>query len=321
MLFIDNMRNKLQETSLYKLSSAFQVLIFWIIIASFLPQIHPVYLDQYAFPYDVTQARDLSFEQYNEIRDYTAFNEDSVFTSVVSQIPDACLTRPVYYDPRGEATFKFKSDFTKSVTDCQENNRFTVTFMGIIVDNVEGYGGHANFLLYDKTLQTIERFEPYGLGRALTYDDGKMDAKLKKLFNQKQIKYSVMNNYGVQKHDHIASKGMCVAWSAWFLQFRLLNPDFSIERLNEVAIEYLKKYQYKPAFQLIENTRKNLEEVIKSLPEEVFANIATRTNTPEWKDRVNLLINKKKSEPGRKLVDIETQEFLADWINSEDLPI
>ena len=177
-----------------------QMFIILVALGKLMEKLTPIFINQIKFPYDVTREPEWTLEDYKIMQAYSADTSSALYATVVSKVPNACLTHPIGYDSTGaEPMFQFKTDFNKSVSDCQANNRYTVTLLVLKNDDDDS---HANFLLYDKKFQTVERFEPYGLGAATQHDNGRMDSKLTKFFAHKHIKYSIMDNYGVQNHDN-----------------------------------------------------------------------------------------------------------------------
>lgn len=110
---------------------------------------------------------------------------------------------------------------------------------------------HANILLYDKKLNKMERFEPYGLINSLHIDMETMDNHLEMIFKQQinnNIQYhrpkDFMSNTKFQlisnENDPLLKKisdpaGFCLAWCLWFVELRITYPDIDTETLLEDA--------------------------------------------------------------------------------------
>lgn len=111
---------------------------------------------------------------------------------------------------------------------------------------------HANIVIYDKIKNQVERFEPYGNTTFLMKDLDKLDNYLIRLFKKtinKNIKYIGPKDYMSNAKFQLISKeidpeykkmadpvGFCLAWSYWFVELRLTNPDTEIESLVETAL-------------------------------------------------------------------------------------
>ncbi|ARF09767.1 ankyrin repeat protein [Indivirus ILV1] len=96
---------------------------------------------------------------------------------------------------------------------------------------------HANILIYDKVMNTFERFEPYGDVPYL--DSDKLDQVLadlgKALFGAKYLSpkdifgtigFQSMSNDNKQSVKKLGDPaGYCLAWTFWYLEMRINNPD------------------------------------------------------------------------------------------------
>jgi ankyrin repeat protein len=109
---------------------------------------------------------------------------------------------------------------------------------------------HANILVYDKVTNILERFEPYGL---IPYLDGdnlnKFIENIGKECINKNLTYikpidmknvigpqviSDDSNYNIKKLGD--PNGYCLAWTFWFLETRVSNPDTNTKDLLENMI-------------------------------------------------------------------------------------
>ena len=124
-----------------------------------------------------------------------------------------------------------------------DKKRYLVLPIGIELSN----GAHANILLYDKTTNEMERFEPYGkdFPPNFNYNSKNLDFNLNSLFQNyfKDLKYftpsdfeikiglQLLDSYEYNKEKHINDPGgFCAAWSLWYIEMRITNPD--IDRKN-----------------------------------------------------------------------------------------
>ena len=98
---------------------------------------------------------------------------------------------------------------------------------------------HANMLIYDRTKNVIEHFEPYGsIGVS-----HKIYENLKNMFNFLNVKYLspsiVCPMQGPQMKDRkciiqvplFKSVGFCIIWTLWYTELRLLHPEMSSSAL------------------------------------------------------------------------------------------
>ena len=129
------------------------------------------------------------------------------------------------------------------------NKRFSI--LGIIIKTKQGF--HANFLLYDKNVNEIERFEPHGKGE-LTGKE--INQAFKNLFAKFGIKYISQIDFcpvlGPQFFDEVYGKklktdpgGFCQAWSTYWISLRLANPDISREILMDKLMKSIKLGDFK----------------------------------------------------------------------------
>ena len=143
------------------------------------------------------------------------------------------------------------------------NKRFACVFVSIITDTYL----HANILIYDFKNKTVERFEPYGnitgtnmlidevLEEELTWNTGLRYIKPEEYLPFASFQMiSDENNTEYQKAGDFG--GFCLAWSIWYLENRLMNPDIGqsilvkklINKINNLDIkfiEYIRNYANK----------------------------------------------------------------------------
>jgi hypothetical protein len=136
-----------------------------------------------------------------------------------------------------------------------ENNRFIVFPLGF---NCKDDSGHQNYIAYDTKLKTMERFEPHGgqvsSDKCINVDIDKM---LKELFINKYGPNIILKYYkpidflpkiGFQTYQDRENKmiktdpsGFCAAWSAFFAELRLSNPNVDRKELIQLVFSNLKK--------------------------------------------------------------------------------
>lgn len=115
--------------------------------------------------------------------------------------------------------------------------------------------GHANYLIYDKKLGEIERYEPHGATvyeYNNWYDIYMLDLALRNLFEENyNIKYISPLDFCPRKgFQSLEAKegrqigdpsGFCAAWSLYWVHLRLENPDISREELMKKGIDHIIK--------------------------------------------------------------------------------
>lgn len=133
-----------------------------------------------------------------------------------------------------------------------KNINFIISPLRILNPNI---GGHANYLIFNKKTNEVERFEPYGS----YFDNNNLDLNLKEFyFNiDSKIKYLSPNefcpNIGIQELQEIELElekaqesigdplGFCSAWSIWYADLRLSNPNETNSELLKKSINYIKQ--------------------------------------------------------------------------------
>lgn len=109
---------------------------------------------------------------------------------------------------------------------------------------------HANIIIYDKKTNTAERFDPYGKIPYLDPDsmDLMIENRLKTVFGDK-LKYLAPKDYMdisfqiISNDSDIDVKklgdptGYCLAWTFWYLEMRINNPDIHPKALVKMSIE------------------------------------------------------------------------------------
>ena len=149
----------------------------------------------------------------------------------------------------------------KLITDfnSDKSKRYLVIPIGIELSN----GAHANILLYDKENNSMERFEPYGSNfpPGFNYNPNILDQYLERLFsnyftekiNDKDFTYykplSYEGKVGFQLLDTIEYAkeknigdpgGFCGAWSLWYIEMRISNPNIERGPLINKLINYIR---------------------------------------------------------------------------------
>lgn len=155
-----------------------------------------------------------------------------------------------------------------------ESMRFIILKLTLIPNNS---GTHANVIIYDKKTKTAERFEPFGYNSLLDADilDSKIKRYLEKAFGKisyigpkdylGKIKFQIISDDANPNNKKIGDPlGYCLAWTYWYCELRIANPDVEPNDLINTAFEkIIKEYEYSPNFMLsfIRNYAKSLDEL------------------------------------------------------------
>lgn len=197
----------------------------------------------------ITDIRNLS--TYNDL-----YNDGTLISDYVIAIHDFIYQlTPYVLLWNGSDSYMFPKNakiYYDSLIDCK-NIRFITTKLTLITNNNVS---HANILIYDKHTNTLERFEPYGYYTILNNDD--LDNKLSEYFKNiyGKIKYvkpkdylntikfqALSNDNDVEVQKFNDPHGYCLAWTIWYLEMRLLNPNVSANVLVQDAYnDIVKKY-------------------------------------------------------------------------------
>jgi len=133
-----------------------------------------------------------------------------------------------------------------------KKNRFIIIPIGIELKN----GSHANYIIYDKTINEVERFEPHGSTTppGLNYNPTLFDDILEKRFQSLNmgIKYIRPKDYlpkiGFQLMDASETSknrigdpgGFCALWSVWYTDMRLTYPELKRNKLVKYLMKNIK---------------------------------------------------------------------------------
>ena len=125
--------------------------------------------------------------------------------------------------------------------DCDETKRFICIVISL--RNKVTKSGHANALIIDRSLRTVELFEPHGdknRGRYKQRDLEDVYYSLEEYFNDQEYEFlypeEVCPSYGPQSLEAGSLKmknedGYCEAWSLWYIEMRLKYPDIPRDAL------------------------------------------------------------------------------------------
>lgn len=166
----------------------------------------------------------------------------------------------------------FWEDWTKAMYD--PSVRFIVALVNIKAQRSDG---HANVIIYDKTTNEIERFDPHGRWEIERFNHAAMDATLKQDFEAKlpaKLKYLTPKSFcpataifQAKEVNMIAGedlRGNCAVWRLWYINLRLANPDVPRKKLIVIAQKKLEEkgnlYKFIKAYTLyiLENIKKEV---------------------------------------------------------------
>ena len=154
----------------------------------------------------------------------------------------------------------FVDNFDNILDKCllNDSKRFIIIPIGIEIDK----GSHANYLIIDKELGEIERFEPHGANKpyGFNYNDNLLDKTIEKKFQEifdeklkKKIKYfrpvDFLPKISLQMLDIIEKKkkkigdpgGFCALWSIYYTDMRLSYPNISRKKIIKYIINTVKE--------------------------------------------------------------------------------
>lgn len=144
----------------------------------------------------------------------------------------------------------------KAIRDCiKSDSRFVVIPIGFACINK---AGHANMLIYDTKTKEIERFEPNGYiinNKCLVVKD--FDQKIMELLNKnvdkdmvkvfhEPLSFCPYKNFQMLQHLEGETRptdppGFCAAWSTWYADTRLSNPNKTRKQVVEMSLKYLRE--------------------------------------------------------------------------------
>ena len=151
---------------------------------------------------------------------------------------------------RSRDLYNYNTNLKKSIKKLLKDDKIDFIYIKLtLIPN--STSTHANLLLYNKKENILERFEPYGSNDLLDQDklNEFIEKLAKKIFNKK-VKYInpklFMNDTKFQlissDSDPDNKKqgdpaGYCLAWTFWYLELRLNNPDVDSKILVENALK------------------------------------------------------------------------------------
>jgi hypothetical protein len=175
---------------------------------------------------------------------------------LVSRHKDACMYITNNYDEKFyygiffdcRQTISIAHDLIDRIKACTK--RFYICL--IKIRNPESRGGHVNFLLYDKKLNTVTMFEPLGQYRKCpakkflnnfirSYFQVYLKAQLVRscdicpAIGPQKLAVRQAYKYGIE--SNINNEGYCAAWTIMTLDMRLTYPDIPFKDLIDRTLE------------------------------------------------------------------------------------
>lgn len=144
--------------------------------------------------------------------------------------------------------------------DSTKKNKFM--FIILVINFKKGqklYAAHVNMLLYNFKNKTLYRFEPHGYERSGVYDskniniDNALSEDLREhlpfvkyvspaeMCSGSDYNIQDFENYNLDQNIFLATGGFCLAYSLWFLELVLLNPNLS----PKVIVKYMSKTHFR----------------------------------------------------------------------------
>ncbi len=172
----------------------------------------------------------------------------------------------------------FWEDWRRAMYD--PSVRFIVALVSI---RAHSSVGHANVIIYDKTTNELERFDPHGRWEIERFNHASLDATLKQDFMKvlpPKLKYLTPKNFcpatAIFQAKEVSNipgydpKGNCAVWRLWYINLRLANPDVPRKELIVIAQKKLEEkgnlYKFIKAYTLyvLQNIKKRNASTSKS---------------------------------------------------------
>jgi hypothetical protein len=143
---------------------------------------------------------------------------------------------------RSETKYYIDKDLDFYVLKCLNNENIRFIFLKLTLIASE-QGTHANIIIFDKKTGIIERFEPYGTIPYLNIHhlDKILEEHFTKIFKSStyntnitylspkdlnSVSFQTISNDTEAKNKKLGDPlGYCLAWTFWYLEMRINNPD------------------------------------------------------------------------------------------------
>lgn len=190
---------------------------------------------------------------------------------------------------------------------CKLTKRFIIIPVGIEMRE----GSHANYMIYDKLYNEIERFEPHGTTTpvGLNYNPTLFDDILESRFKliDENIKYIRPKDYlpkiGFQLLDVTENNkkkigdpsGFCALWSIWYVDMRLTHKTLTRNKLVKKLIKTIKT-QNMSFKNMIRNYGKNIVDIRDAILSKVGMDINDWLNDQYTDIQINSIIERLTSD-------------------------
>lgn len=177
------------------------------------------------------------------------FNYAQLFNAPITNDSRNARIIDLFSKKHAKSSFFIHPNFVKNIRTCKE--RYFASALGLSVGAAgDKYykGGHANVLIFDTILKTVDRYDPHGNhcydGYCPVFDHAKIDSIIKKEIKKILPEYKFIDlsvacpNLGVQlKAERFDRSGYCVTWSLMFTVLRILNPGKTPETIVDKMLE------------------------------------------------------------------------------------
>ena len=143
--------------------------------------------------------------------------------------------------------------FMRKIKECLASDKRFV-FWNLDIMSADGVKAHANLMFYDKNNKSLERFDPHGYSSTVWIQDPRIDKKIIEFLSNE---VSIMDIYSYIKPQEICPVGpqnlekigdvivtdpggFCAAWSLWYADLRLSNPDISPSDIIYFAVQNIR---------------------------------------------------------------------------------
>ena len=205
---------------------------------------------------------------------------------------------------RGKRQMTLPKDFIKNFNTCKKKKTtkfifIFLTFMNSKTCRSYNNDAHANLIIYTKSKNTFERFEPNGCSTefSIWFESKEFDRKFNALAkNVFKAEYKTpltccpyIGIQSIQEHERqnlkiniIGPEGYCAAYSLWIIALRIQNPKEDFQKLQLLAIKKMQKND-KAFTQFIHNFSKYItdkrQELLDKLPERIVKSIERNPDT------------------------------------------
>lgn len=155
-----------------------------------------------------------------------------------------CKVKTGKHRYNGSCFLEVPESVSKAVSKCLSKNcRFQYGLLSLGIWRKSDRTGHSNAFIIDTVKKTLERFDPNGTDTYRRNFDEGLDSELSKWAGSMGLKYISPHDTGlytgiqtIQEKENTLS-GFCQAWSLWYLDARLSNPDITSKQLYKSLLE------------------------------------------------------------------------------------